>query len=67
MRGVAKLAPLEELLDAAFCGFQLTVAVPRKCHTALEERERSVEREVASLELSDDALEFGDGGFKVLD
>ena len=48
-------------------GAELVVAVARQLDAALEQRERLVERQVAVLELLDDLLELGDGGFEVLD
>ena len=46
---------------------ELIVAVARQLDAAFEQRQRLVERQVAVLELLDDLLELGNGGFKVFD
>src|SRR5882672_8832015 len=62
-----QFAALVEDLDAALRLLELRVAEARELDTALVERERLLEREVAFLELLDDGFELGDRRFEVFD
>ena len=64
--GRAQVAALVENLDALLGFLEPGMAEARQLHAALVELERFLECEVAFLELLDDGLELGDGGFEVL-
>src|SRR5204863_2396477 len=60
--GGLDLAALVEDLDAPLRLFELRVAEARQLHTALEQGERLLEREVSLFERLHDRLELCDGG-----
>src|SRR5262249_40930243 len=62
-----QLTALVENFDAALGLLELRMAEPRELDTPLVEGQRLLERQVTLLELLDDGLELGDGGFKVFD
>src|SRR4030088_1944061 len=66
-RRCLQLAALAEDFDAAFGLFEPRVAEPGQLHTALVQRERLFEGQIAFFELLDDRFELGDRGFEILD
>ena len=66
-RSRLEVAAIVEDVDAALRRLESPVAVAREGDAALVQLERGLERQIAVLDLLDDAFELGDGGLEILD